>query len=245
MLSTTSTSELINACQILFSPEGSKCSVDFLKTLNPSTLKKVYRKKALETHPDRRGNSTSEASGELFIKVKTAYEILKPVADGKTRIPEYKKRNTDKPKKNYTEKTEKPFDAYYSGTLPFHPLLFGQYLYYSGTITWKTLMDAIIWQRSRKKTYGQIALQWKMLSENDISNIMRRKKPGEKFGAYAKKSGYLTIFQHLAIMGKQRKQAGLFGDYFIQKGILTKRQVDNLVQKTINHNNHLANYSGM
>ena len=86
MLSTTSTSELITACQILFSPEGSKCSVDFIKTLKPSTLKKVYRKKALETHPDRRGDSDSINAGELFMKVKTAYEILKPVADGKTRI---------------------------------------------------------------------------------------------------------------------------------------------------------------
>lgn len=238
MLLTTSNSELVNACQILFSPEGSKCSVDFIKTIKPSTLKKVYRKKALETHPDRFSISGLDESGELFLKVKTAYEILKPVADGTTNVKEplraEKKSSRDK-----------PFDAFYNGTVPFHKLLFGQFLYYSGTITWKTLMDAIVWQRRKKKIYGQIALQWKMLSENDITHIMRKKKPDEKFGAYAKKFGYLTIFQHLAIMGKQRKHSSLFGDYFIQKGILTKRQVDNLVEKTINHNSRIGNHSKM
>lgn len=240
MLSTASNSELVTACQILFSPEGGKCSVDFIKTIKPSTLKKVYRKKALETHPDRCNISGSDSaeSGELFLKVKSAYEILKPVADGTTDV----KRPRDlKTKSN----DDKPFDAFYSGVVPLHTLLFGQFLYYSGAITWKTLMDAIVWQRRKKKIYGQIALQWKMLSEKDITHIMRKKKPHERFGAYAKKSGYLTIFQHLAIMGKQRKEGSLFGEFFIQKGILTKRQVDNLVQKTINHNSQVTNHAKM
>lgn len=46
-------------------------------------------------------------------------------------------------------------------------------------------------------------------------------------------------------MGKQRKEGALFGEFFIQKGILTKRQVDNLVQKTINHNSQVTNHAKM
>ncbi len=232
MLSTTSNSELVNACQILFSPEVNLCSVDFIKTLKPSTLKKVYRKKALETHPDRCNSSglNETESGEQFRKIKSAYETLKSVAAGTTTL-NYSKRNYKKP----------PGD-FYNGSLPFHKLLFGQFLYYSGTITWKTLMQAIVWQRRKKTVYGQIALHWEMLSTEDIAHIMQNKKFNEKFGEKNKKYGYLSIFQHLAIMGKQKTQKELFGEYFIKKGILSKRQVDNLVQKTINHNDKIANH---
>lgn len=231
MLSAAPSSELVNACQILFSPEGSTCSVDFIRALEPSTLKKVYRKRALETHPDRCKSSGLDEvkSGELFLKVQSAYETLKPVATGTaTRI--FKSATNNK----------KPRDGFYNGTLPFHKLLFGQFLYYSGIITWETLMQAIVWQRRNKRPYGQIALQWEMLSTDDIFHIMQNKKSGEKFGEYAKKFGYLTLFQHLAIMGKQQAQNTLFGEYFIRKGLLSKRQVDNIVQKTINHNNRIS-----
>ncbi len=233
MLSTTSNSELVSACQILFSPDANMCSVDFIKALEPSTLKKVYRKKALETHPDRYGSSgLNEAeSGEQFRKVKSAYETLKPVAAGTATV------------KPNNKNDKKPPGNFYEGSLPFHKLLFGQFLYYSGTITWKTLMQAIVWQRNKKTAYGQIALHWEMLSTEDIAHIMQNKKFNEKFGEYAKKYDYLTIFQHLAIMGKQQSENRLFGEYFIKKGILSKRQVDNLVQKTINHNDQIANNS--
>ena len=44
--------DLFNACKVLFGPYN-KISMDFLRYLEPSLLKAVYRKKALETHLDR------------------------------------------------------------------------------------------------------------------------------------------------------------------------------------------------
>lgn len=233
MLSAAPGSELVNACQILFSPEGSKCSVEFIKSLKPSTLKKVYRKRALETHPDRCSSSglAGDESCEAFRKVQSAYETLKPVATGAVILP------PDRPRTKHRAK-----GGFYTGTLPRHKLLFGQYMYYSGIITWETLIQAIVWQRQKKQLYGQIALNWHMLSPDDILHIMRNKAPGEKFGEYAKRYGYLTGFQHLAIIGRQKTDRALFGDYFIQKGLLSERQVDNLIQKAINHNNRVTTH---
>ncbi len=228
MLSTVSDSDLVNACQILFSPYGNICSVDFIKSLNSSTLKKAYRKKALETHPDR-----CEALGvdetvlsEKFNKVKTAYEVLKPVTS------ESYITKPDKVVKN------KPF-GFYQGPMPGYQLLIGQFLYYSGAISWHTLIDAISWQRRQKPLYGKIAQDWGMLSYNEILVIMEHKQKGEKIGEFAMKRGYLSLFQHLAIMGKQKKTHALFGEYFIINGIYSRRQMALVVKKATRHNNNI------
>jgi len=69
--------DLFNAYNALFGPYN-KISMDFLRYLEPSLLKAAYRKRALETHPDR-----SKAIGEIeaemnerFIQVTLAYEKL-------------------------------------------------------------------------------------------------------------------------------------------------------------------------
>ena len=45
-------SQLFNACNVLFGPNAG-VTVDFIRYLQMSGLKAVYRKKALESHPDR------------------------------------------------------------------------------------------------------------------------------------------------------------------------------------------------
>lgn len=237
MISSVSNSDIINACQILFSP-GAQCSPEFINNIKPSALKIAFRKKAFETHPDRSramGRREDEQS-RLFREVHTAYEVLRPVADGVARLkikvaPDIK--NTA-PKGPATD----PFrtSSFYTGALPEHKLRLGQFMYYSGVIPWKTLVDALSWQRRLKPLYGQIALEWEMLERKDIDHIMKFKGAAEKIGEYAKKHGFLTGFQHLAIMGKQRKHHRLIGDYFIEKGILSPRQLELLVRRTHDHN---------
>ena len=82
MLSTLSGTDLVRACQILFSPEKS-FSLSFVKSLDASILKNAFRKKALETHPDRAkalGREEDEQAN-LFRQVIHAYEVLLPVAE--------------------------------------------------------------------------------------------------------------------------------------------------------------------
>ena len=70
--------QLFRSCEILF---GSQVSIsrEFLEYLQPSGLQGAYRKRALETHPDRMtGNELLSSAGrsENFHRVRKAYEQL-------------------------------------------------------------------------------------------------------------------------------------------------------------------------
>ncbi len=72
--------ELFNACRVLFGSE-TQVTRGFLEYLQVSGIKSAYRKKALETHPDRRikgrnGRGSCERGHDLFHAVQQAYENL-------------------------------------------------------------------------------------------------------------------------------------------------------------------------
>lgn len=242
MLTTLSSTDIVRACQILFSPEAS-CSLAFLNNLDTPTLKTAFRKKALETHPDRaQALGKHEADQEKrFLEVKMAYEALLPVAE-KTVVYRYQTRPRKKPQYENTthdampRKAKAKMASYYGGAIPNQRLRLGQYLYYSGIITWRHLIDAISWQRRMKPRYGQIALEWNIITLHDVVLILQEKDRQERFGEYARRRGYITGFQHLAIMGKQQMFHRPFGEYFVLHGILSQRQLDIIVKRAINHN---------
>lgn len=244
MLTTVTSTDLVRACQILFSPETS-VSLAFVQNLDPSTLKTAYRKKALETHPDRaRALGVHEQiQTKRFREVKRAYEVLLPVTEKTVTVafpgqnrprPQAKRAETPHEKPRYT--TRNKTSSYYRGCVPNHSLRLGQYLYYSGIITWRHLIDAISWQRRVKPRYGQIALEWNILDHQQIMDILIQKENSERFGEYARRCGIITDFQHLAIIGKQNKCHRLFGEYFVLNGILTQRQLDILLIRLMQHN---------
>jgi len=70
--------ELHRACEIIFGPELS-VTREFLEYLQPSGIKSAYRKRALETHPDRLAASAAPGAtlnNELFHAVQNSYEHL-------------------------------------------------------------------------------------------------------------------------------------------------------------------------
>ena len=82
-------------------------------------------------------------------------------------------------------------------------------------------------------------MDWNLLSSDDIDTILRKKAYNEKFGEYALRHSYFTPFQHMAIMGRQRKFQPLICGYFINNGILTAEEVDALVMDAAGHNYHM------
>jgi hypothetical protein len=73
MLHRGTDSELIYACKVLFTHKTG-FDFDFIRALDPYGLKLAYRKKALETHPDRSkalGRTEEEMNG-LFQEVSFA-----------------------------------------------------------------------------------------------------------------------------------------------------------------------------
>ena len=76
MESPTAQHRLLLSCEILFGSELT-ISGEFLDYLQLGGLKTAYRKRAMETHPDRHaGKLTRQGRGDSFYRVQEAYEDL-------------------------------------------------------------------------------------------------------------------------------------------------------------------------
>jgi hypothetical protein len=268
MAYTISKTNLINDCYLLF---GSNVfnHVDFLRGLSPSELKTAYRKKALETHPDRARTlgRSEDTMDDRFKEVITAYERLNSIVQGgkiyilRDEVP--RKENARKTyhhtqtkqksasgfsytanagKTEYTQMAKRSVsDRFYDGNVPERELLIGQFLYYSGLISWKTLCDAVYWQRKQRPIIGKIALDWGILSLDDIKKILTGRSYKIKFGEYALRNGFITHFEHLAIIGRQKKLQPPIGKYFIQQGVLVNTELKEMIESLKQHNRKVLN----
>ena len=240
LLTSSFTAELFNACGILFGTE-TEISLDFLRYLRTSGLKAAYRKKALETHPDRAkalGEDESKMN-ERFKQATLAYETLSSVINDKGRIPlrkELIRKKTNKKTFSKQKTHNDNSDYFFTGYMPRRKLLIGQFLFYSGCISWNTFINAITWQKRQRPTIGRIALDWGMLSANDIQEILKDRIYREKFGETAIRRGYLNTFKLMALLGKQRRLQRPIGEYFIITGNFTLREMEQMVERQRQHN---------
>jgi hypothetical protein len=117
--------------------------------------------------------------------------------------------------------------------------MLGQYLFFTGAVTTRQLLDAIAWQRRQRPLVGRIAAGWGILSEEAIREVLVAQRPGERFCRAAVRCGCMSPFHRLAILGKQRSLHEPFGSYFLRRGILRPAQLEALVDAARKHN--LAN----
>jgi hypothetical protein len=244
-------SQLYNACHVLFGSEVN-VSVDFLRYLAMPGLKAVYRKKALETHPDRAMALACQSPvlEERFKEVNAAYQELRDylenprqfkVIDDRFRKWQHHSSQKMRPRsKAQANRKDSPQDGLYSrffeGTVPKRELLFGQYVYYYGYISFRQLVDAIIWQKVQRPPIGKIAMRWGWLYEDDVRLILRERQRGEKFGEAALRGGYLTSDRLRIILVRQRMLQPRIGKYFVEKKILPVSLVETLAVQSRRHN---------
>jgi hypothetical protein len=116
---------------------------------------------------------------------------------------------------------------------PSEPLrpLFGRYLLAEGYITLSELTAAILWQRAQRPPVGQIAVDWRILTREQVASILRQKTTAEMFCDHAVRVGLMSGFQRLAVLAKQRRLQKPIGAYFVERGILTQEQVDALARR--------------
>ncbi|MFH1019868.1 MAG: DnaJ domain-containing protein, partial [Pseudomonadota bacterium] len=85
MESVAAEKELFRSCEVIFGPELA-ISREFLDYLQLSGIKSAYRKRAMETHPDRaalQNDQVQRQHHELFHSVQEAYENLITFLDAK------------------------------------------------------------------------------------------------------------------------------------------------------------------
>ncbi len=254
--------ELLKACRILF---GSVAEIDhcFLENLQVKELKSTYRSRAMDTHPDRLLSlgSFSPSSSAPFIEISQAYEKLNYFlkerskfkryhAEWKAFHPKEKPSGTGTQPSSFSGKSSFHQTAYSSPyphqsyafrqpslhRLPHWELKLGEYLFYSGLITWGDLISAILWQRSHRPLFGQIALHWNWISPERLHHILLRKTCREKTGELMMRYGVISSFQKAMLLRHQKQCQPLLGQYFVRSGRFLEYQVNIHIQMMSHHN---------
>jgi hypothetical protein len=244
-------SQLYHACHVLFGSEID-VSADFLRYLRMPGIRAAYRERALETHPDRAMVLARPPADleERFKEINAAYRELHDYLVSPWRFtltddtswerayhPSERMRTRAGTKTKRTGASPEDVQRHvFMGTLPKRVLLFGQFVYYSGYISYRQLIDAILWQKIRRPMVGHIALRRGWLYEDQIRQILRDREWGEKFGEVALRGGYLTPDELRMILARQRLLQPRIGGYFVEKKLFTVSCVEKMAERFRRHN---------
>ncbi len=227
--------DITSALRTLYGDEALLFPAPLLQPFQPENLKAVFRRRALELHPDRAlvlGKSPEEMN-EAFKEVKLAYELLMDLPGTSSR-PSARFRHPDPSHPDTPQ--EDSDDRYHESGIPNTRMLFGQFLYYAGLITLKTLHSAVTWQQRHRPSFGKIALMWDYLTLEEIRLVEASKMYGEKIGESATRRGCLTAFQCHTILGFQKYLQRPIGEFFQEIGILEEEEIAFLVRLMRKHN---------
>lgn len=245
---------LLKACRTLFGHEVN-LSRDFLYYLQPSGAKSAFRNLAKAHHPDRHTNSSAQVRRqhtEHFREVHQAYELIceflekrprrRPAAPTGSAAP--------RPTAGYTHRSagpayrQRPQPQARPLAVPAIPMEFGMYSYYQGKVTYRQLIEALVWQRRQRPALGVIAQKWGWLSEAKVAQILGHRGQAARFGSKAVELGHLKPYQVDALLRQQRSQQQRIGQYFIDKGWLTESEAQRLAQDLDRHNSQIGRRAG-
>jgi len=215
------------------------------KKLEIKTVKKAFREKAKEFHPDKAvilGEDEKKLETK-FKDINNSYQILISLLsdknglnklsygsfDNRTRKKTVKKDNI---KKNYN--TDK--GSFWKGSIPNRILRFSEFLYYSKVINRAILIESLTWQFKNRPRIGEIALECNLLTNNDILKILRNLKFSEKFGEAAIRLGILNQKDVNLCLHKQKNYNCPIGTFFVENNILPKYMIDHYIERQKKHN---------
>jgi hypothetical protein len=213
--------------------------------LDPALLKRAFRKKVFAVHPDRATSLGIPAAilQERFVKLQRSYDQLvqylsRPTSATTASAPV----RATRPRKN----AQKPPTAssYYVGQRPSRPLKLGEFLYYGGSISQEQLFGAVRWQARQRPRIGEIAMSFGYLDSAGISHLLELRQSlrilHEPLAQFARNQGYLTHFQWLAVVGRQRRLQKPIGQYWIETGLYSAQEIAELVSAQRKHNWYFA-----
>lgn len=255
MSTTLAETDVLNACRTLFG-NGPGISGEVLRTLQPSGARSAYRKKAKETHPDffySEDLRVQQQQTDLFRNILEAYQTINrffkerdeglwtPSSGFAYSAPKSswtgarRKRPSNAYHETNTARRQRDND-YYRGPIPYCVLEFGRYLYYTGHISYRSLIQALTWQRKQRPVIGAVALRWGWLVKGSFERIIAASAIRGRFGEKAVRLGFLTDFQVRTLLHYQRTQQDRIGNYFVLRNLLTAEHLDLLIQRMNEHN---------
>ncbi|MBF0565534.1 MAG: hypothetical protein HQK89_09850 [Nitrospirae bacterium] len=126
--------------------------------------------------------------------------------------------------------------SYQSKSLPGRKLRIGEFLYYSGLVSWRDLIAAILWQSRQRHRMGEIAIRWGWLTEERVMEIIRNKHRGERLGEYLVRYNIITPFQCSMLLWQQQKAQRPLGEYFVKERLLTESDLNRYLRHLRDHN---------
>lgn len=126
------------------------------------------------------------------------------------------------------------------GPLPQRALRIGEYLFHAGWVTWGECCDALRWQRAQRPLIGQLAVELRFLTREQLAELFRRRASAQvarkSFGEFAVDAGYLTPAQVTALLGQQRRLQRRLGEWFVERGLLDADALDEAERAMRSHN---------
>lgn len=218
---------LFDACRILFGDEI-ELSIEFLSYLQEEGVTSAFRKRAMQVHPDRAQVSglSVQRCQEEFVSLQLACNTLREhIASRKIHS-----RTVISPAASRNKSHWHP-----SG-LPQKKLLFGRFLYRMGIIQWRQVISALAWQKSTRPKIGELGISLGYLDRNSVAMILKKSIKAGAFGVTAQSMGFLTEGEVRELLLRQKQQEKKIGQFFIEKGLLTKGELAILLAQCRAHN---------
>lgn len=231
---------MLKACRTLF---GAEVWLDrrFLFYLQHDGAKAAFRKRVKETHPDRFPSEPQiqRRQSEQFQAVTRAYDLIADFLkkrDHSVRPPQGATKPAASPHASSHRHRASADTGSRRGPLPGRTYQIGLFLYAQGLIPYRALIEALVWQRRQRPTIGETARRWGWLSDAQIRSILNHRSPHHLFGEKGVELGLLTPFQVRTLLFYQRHHHRRLGQYFVEQGLLTGEQLDELVRELDAHN---------
>jgi len=117
----------------------------------------------------------------------------------------------------------------------------GEFLYYSGRITWTELINGIVWQKQNRPRIGELGIQRGSLDKRQVDRVLahcRLRKdlnlPNLLFGEAAVRLGVIQVPEMERLVSTQSRIHPL-GTCFLKQGLLTRQE---LISALIEMNRH-------
>jgi len=250
---------LLQSCTVLFGSELD-ISRDFLDYLQISGVKSAYRKRAKETHPDLAGGMPGDVYGrpvDGFHCVRESYENLKIFI--KNRYDSLLRREVSPLTaetfgREPSDSGHRPFGAatgtagdnsagfelyeqdWDFGCFPSRKLMLGDFLYFAQVAGWQDIIRALVWQKASRPRFGELGCSLGWLQPKDIHTIFQSYRSGKRFGEIAMQLGLLDGQQRDRLVFYQKCRQQKIGQYFVEKGFLTSRELLMYIKMLKRHN---------
>ncbi len=148
------------------------------------------------------------------------------------------RRGPERRSEKHSEKrgTEKAGPLFYRGAVPRRRLRLAEYLYYSGRVSWQSLISALVWQRASQPRFGELARELRSISSADLSRILGSRLRQEYTGETAQRLQLLTAAQVERILRLQRARRRLIGRYFVENERMSSAALTSILFELYRHN---------